>query len=290
MQADSITAVPMPTYAIGDIQGCFTSLMQLLDEIGFTPGHDRLWFVGDLVNRGEGSLQTLRWCRRHDEDIVCVLGNHDLHLLAVAEGVAKASRNDTLQTILDAPDRDALLDWLRHRPLVHRESGWLMVHAGLLPEWTADEAVSLAGEAETALGKANYRDFLARMYGNRPDRWSPDLRGINRLRMIVNAFTRLRVCTPDGIMEFRHKGLPDHAPEGYQPWFRIPGRRSADVPIVCGHWSALGLVLEDNLVALDTGCLWGGAMTSLRLEDRRVFRVACPTWKCPDWRRSTRSH
>jgi bis(5'-nucleosyl)-tetraphosphatase (symmetrical) len=280
----------MPTYAVGDIQGCFASLMLLLDKISFEPKRDRLWFVGDLVNRGGGSLETLRWCKEHDGEIVSVLGNHDLHLLAVAAGVAKAGKNDTLDAILAATDREALLDWLRHRPLVHREAGWLMVHAGLLPQWSSDESITLAREVEAVLRGPGYKDFLARMYGSRPDRWSPTLRGISRLRMIVNACTRLRVCTPEGVMEFKHRGLPENSPEGYLPWFRVPDRKSTDVNIVCGHWSALGLILEENLAALDTGCLWGGEMTSLRLEDRRVFHVDCPAWKRPHWKKSPRTH
>jgi bis(5'-nucleosyl)-tetraphosphatase (symmetrical) len=274
------------TYAIGDIQGCFRSLMALLEEIGFRPGPDTLWFVGDLVNRGEDSLATLRWCQANDAHIVCVLGNHDLHLLAVAEGGAKRHKSDTLEEILEAPDRSELLDWLARRPLLHREGGWMMVHAGLLPQWSADDAVRLAGEVEAMLRGPGRNAFLKDMYGVQPDRWRDDLTGMDRLRVIVNALTRLRVCDVHGAMEFRHKGLPSDTPVGFYPWFLAPGRRTAHVPIVCGHWSALGLVLEDNLAALDTGCLWGGKLTSLRLEDRRVFQVACPQLQRPDWRRS----
>ena len=271
----------MATYAIGDVQGCFGALQRLLDKIAFEPGSDRLWLVGDLVNRGPDSLATLRFVRSLGEAAVVVLGNHDLHLLAVAEGYEKLKRGDTIHDVLEAEDRDALLEWLRYRPLMHYENGWAMVHAGLLPGWSVSRALELAAEVEAALRAARYRSFLARMYGNLPERWSEALAGQDRLRTIVNAMTRLRVCTADGAMEFAHKGKPKGMPAGYQPWFDVPERRSRDTPVIFGHWSALGLIERPNLYGLDTGCLWGRKLSALRLEDRRVFQAACRAAKTP---------
>lgn len=265
----------MATYAIGDIQGCFLTFTQLLDEIGFNPGRDRLWLVGDLINRGPQSLAMLRWAREHQQSLRVVLGNHDLHALAVAEGFVPAHRSDTLQPLLEAPDRDALLHWMRQQPLAHAEGGYLMVHAGLLPQWTSAQTVALAQEVEVALRGDNYRDFLEQMYGNQPDRWQDDLQGIDRLRIVTNALTRLRACSAEGVMDFRFKGELRDMPPGLMPWFEVPGRQSADSTVICGHWSALGLVLRDNLIALDTGCLWGGQLSALQLEDRRLFQVPC---------------
>jgi len=265
----------MATYAIGDIQGCFEPLQRLLDAVRFDDSSDRLWFVGDLVNRGPDSLATLRFIRSLGETAVCVLGNHDLHLLAVAEGFEKLKRADTLADILTAPDREVLLEWLRQRPLMHVEQGYAMVHAGLLPEWTISRALALAGEVEAALQGSSYRSFLAQMYGNQPARWDDDLTGFDRLRVIVNAMTRLRVCRPDGEMEFDHKGSLRDAPDGFLPWFEVPTRRSRDTAIIFGHWSALGPLKMPNLFALDTGCLWGRRLSALRLEDRRLIQVSC---------------
>lgn len=265
----------MATYAVGDIQGCFEPLQRLLDAARFDDSSDRLWFVGDLVNRGPDSLATLRFIRSLGEAAVCVLGNHDLHLLAVAEGFEKLKRADTLGEILAAPDRDALLEWLRQRPLMHFEQGYAMVHAGLLPEWTISRALALAGEVEAALQGSSYRSFLAQMYGNQPARWDDTLTGFDRLRVIVNAMTRLRVCTPDGEMEFDHKGSLRDVPEGFLPWFEVPTRRSLDTAVIFGHWSALGPLKMPNLFALDTGCLWGRRLSALRLEDQRLIQVSC---------------
>jgi bis(5'-nucleosyl)-tetraphosphatase (symmetrical) len=265
----------MSTYAIGDIQGCFTALQRLLEHIGFDPGRDRLWLVGDLVNRGPDSLATLRWAKGLGKSAVTVLGNHDLHLLAVAWGFVKPHRSDTLEEVLAAPDRGELLDWLRRQRLFHREGEYALVHAGLLPQWTAERADQLAREVEAVLGGERYLDFLAHMYGNEPREWREDLHGMARLRLITNAMTRLRFCTPTGTMEFAHKGLPENAPEGYLPWYGVPGRASVDCTVIFGHWSALGLKVHSNLIALDTGCLWGGHLSALRLEDRRVFQVSC---------------
>jgi bis(5'-nucleosyl)-tetraphosphatase (symmetrical) len=263
------------TYAIGDVQGCFEALQRLLDQVRFDVDEDRLWLVGDLVNRGPDSLATLRYVQSLGEAAVVVLGNHDLHLLAVAEGFAKLRRDDTLDDVLHASDRDELLDWLRQRPLMHYDAGCAMVHAGLLPAWSVSRALELAAEVETALRAATYRSFLAAMYGNQPDRWDERLAGYDRLRVVVNAMTRMRVCTADGVMEFEHKGKPAGMPKDYLPWYAVPGRRSRDTTVIFGHWSALGLVREPNLYGLDTGCLWGRKLSALRLDDRRVFQSSC---------------
>lgn len=265
----------MATYAVGDIQGCFTSFTHLLELIGFNPARDRLWLVGDLINRGPDSLAVLRWARHHQDALKVVLGNHDLHTLAVAEGFVAANRYDTLQPLLEAPDRDELLEWLRTRSLAHGEGDYLMVHAGVLPQWDAAQTLALAAEVEAVLRGDDYRYFLSHMYGNQPSYWNEELRGMVRLRVITNALSRLRVCTLDGGMDFRFKGELSNIPSGYLPWFELEGRNSRDTTLLFGHWSALGLMLRDNLVGLDTGCLWGGQLTALRLEDRRVFQVPC---------------
>ena len=265
----------MATYAIGDIQGCFHSLQSLLKKIQFNPVSDKLCLVGDLINRGAGSLEVLRWMFEHQSSIVTVLGNHDLHTLVVAEGFVSAHRSDTIQALLDAPDVEELLTWLRHQPLLHFEHDHLIVHAGLLPQWTATQAQSLAGEVHRALRADNYREFLKHMYGNQPAQWDDALTGWDRLRVITNAMTRLRICSQTGEMEFKFKGELVNRPDGYAPWFEISGRASADTPIIFGHWSALGLHIANNVYALDTGCLWGGNLTALRLEDKTVFQVPC---------------
>jgi len=264
----------MSTYAIGDVQGCFDELLDLLEVFRFDRAKDRLWFVGDLVNRGPASLATLRFVRDLGARALVVLGNHDLHLLALAEGCATGRKDDTLEEILAAPDRDDLLDWLRRRPLMHVAGAHTLVHAGLLPQWDVSKAKSLAEEVETEL-RLRHREFLASLYGSRPDRWAEDLRGIDRLRVIVNAMTRLRFCTAQGVMEFETKGEVTQAPSGYLPWFDVPGRKSADAIVICGHWSALGLRLAPNLLALDSGCVWRGQLSAVRLEDRRLYQVPC---------------
>jgi len=261
----------MATYAVGDIQGCHAELERLLEAIAFDPARDRLWLAGDLVNRGPDSLAVLRRARGLGDRVVAVLGNHDLHLLAVASGAARARRRDTLDGILAAPDREELLDWLRHRPLMHHECGYVMVHAGLLPGWSVERARELAGEVERELRRAPRRLFES-MYGNEPPRWREDLRGADRLRVIVNAMTRMRMLGPAGEMELGYSGPPAGAPR-LTSWFDAPGRASAGTPVVCGHWAALGLVLRPDLVALDSGCVWGGKLTAVRLEDRAVFQV-----------------
>jgi bis(5'-nucleosyl)-tetraphosphatase (symmetrical) len=267
----------MATYAIGDIQGSFEELQALLGTFGFDRAKDSLWFVGDLVNRGPASLATLRFVRDLGDRALTVLGNHDLHLLALAQGSVKAREDDTLGDVIAAPDRDELLDWLRHRPMAHVASSYALVHAGLLPQWDIAKARALAGEVETELRGPRHREFLAQLYGSRPDRWSDDLRGPDRLRVIVNAMTRLRFCTSEGVMDFDTKGETAQAPAGYLPWFEVPGRKSADYTLICGHWSALGLRIAPNLLALDSGCVWGGKLSAVRLEDRRLYQVPCAT-------------
>ena len=266
----------MAVYAIGDLQGCAAPLERLLDEIRFDPAADRLWLVGDLVNRGPESLRTLRLVKSLGAAAVSVLGNHDLHLVARAAGVHAPKSRDTLGEILAAPDLADLVHWLRHRPLLHVENGFVLVHAGLLPEWTVARARALAGEVEAALRGAECPALLAGMYGDQPDRWDEALAGIGRLRVVINAMTRLRVVDEHGAMALAFKGEPGESAKGWTPWFDVPGRRSRDHVVVCGHWSALGLVVRDDLAALDTGCVWGRRLTAMRLEDRRLFSVACP--------------
>ena len=266
----------MATYAIGDLQGCFDPLQELLGEIGFNKSVDRLWLVGDLVNRGPQSLEILRFVKSLGDRAVSVLGNHDLHLLMVAEGRARQHRKDTLDAILAAPDCEELLTWLRGLPLMHSDGEYAMVHAGLLPSWDVDQALDLARETEHVLQGSDWRGLMAQMYGNQPDHWDDALSGHDRLRVIINAMTRLRICTADGRMEFSHKGALEDIPAGYMPWFAVPGRKSAKSTIICGHWSAIGLLAEINLLALDSGCLWGRCLSAVRLEDRRLYQVSCP--------------
>lgn len=272
----------LATYAVGDIQGCFDSLLRLLERCRFDPSRDRLWLVGDLVNRGPRSLETLRFVRDLGPAATTVLGNHDLYLLMLAEGFGKRGKDDTLDEILNAPDLAQLLDWLRRQPLCHLENGFCMVHAGLLPQWTAAEARALAAEVEAVLAGPDHRALMANLWGSEPAAWRDDLVGWPRLRVIVNAMTRLRFCTPEGVMEFRTKGELSDAPAGYLPWFLVPGRRSVADVLVSGHWSALGLKIEANLLALDSGCLWGRHLSAVRLEDRALFQVDCSPGEARD--------
>ena len=265
----------MAIYAVGDIQGCYAELVQLLEKIHFDPVADRLWLVGDLVNRGSGSLQVLRLVKSLGDSAITVLGNHDLHLLAVAAGQSRLHRGDTLDEILAAPDREELLTWLRHQRLLHVEGDLVLVHAGLLPGWTVQQAAGLAGEVEAALRGTNHIEFLARMYGNNPAGWDDGLTGFKRLRVITNALTRMRICTLSGEMEFDFKAEQHKIPAGYLPWFDVPKRASRKATVIFGHWSALGLMIKENAIALDSGCLWGGPLTAIRLEDREVIQVAC---------------
>jgi len=263
----------LPTYAIGDVQGCYDELRALLKEVSFAR-QDRLWFVGDLVNRGPKSADVLRFVRDLGDRAVTVLGNHDLHLVCQFEGCERARKDDTFDDLLSAPDARELVAWVRSRPMMHVENGVAMVHAGLLPIWSIDKAQELAREVERALTATNYMEFLTNMYGSKPDRWSDSLAGWDRLRVIVNAMTRMRFCTADGQMEFKAKG--GEPPKGYRPWFEFRSET-----IVAGHWSQLGLKVLENVAVIDSGCVWGGSLTALRLEDRAVFQVPCRGYQAP---------
>lgn len=265
----------MATYAIGDVQGCFASLRQLTKTIGFTPARDRLWFVGDLVNRGPDSLGVLRYIQDLGPAAITVLGNHDLFLLAVAAGLATIRRGDTLAQVLEAPDCSRLMTWLKQRPLLHREAAYVLVHAGLLPNWTVDEAQQLAREAETALHGEQFGATLRALHPSGPLQWAPDLTGPVRAATIVKVLTRIRTCSKSGVMESSFSGPPALTPQGFHPWFDVPQRRSAGATMVFGHWAAMGLHLTPNLLALDSGCVYGRQLTAVRLEDRKVFQVSC---------------
>ncbi len=276
----------MATFAVGDVQGCHDELRRLLERMDFDAAEDRLWFTGDLVNRGPRSLATLRFVKSLGERAVCVLGNHDLHLLAVAAGTAERRRSDTLDEVLAAPDRDELLDWLRQRPLLHHDAGlgYTLVHAGLPPQWDLAQASACARELETALRGETAVEFFRHMYGNEPRRWSADLRGAERLRFIVNCFTRLRYCSAEGELDLKAKGAPGSQPAGYLPWYAVPGRRSAGLHILFGHWSTLGEVEGHEVYNLDTGCVWGGRLTALRLDGDDSggwYSVDCPMAQPP---------
>lgn len=286
----------MATYAIGDIQGCYDSLQRLLAHCAFDPASDRLWLVGDLVNRGPQSLETLRRVKGLGGAADCLLGNHDLHLLAVACGGARKLRDgDTLTAILAAQDREPLLEWLLHRPLAWQEPGAasavaagggaaaandLLIHAGLVPQWSAADALRLAREIEQQLRRAPEALF-ATMYGNRPDRWDESLTGPDRWRFVINALTRLRFCRADGTIDLKLKGAPGTQPRGWLPWFDVPSRASAATRVVCGHWSTLGLLQRPDLLALDSGCVWGGALTAVSLDDDRRWQLACRSHQTP---------
>ncbi|GJL65629.1 MAG: bis(5'-nucleosyl)-tetraphosphatase, symmetrical [Nitrospirales bacterium] len=266
----------MSTYVIGDIQGCFKALRKLVKRIQFDAACDRLWLVGDLVNRGPDSLAVLRYIKDLGPAAVTVLGNHDLHLLAIWSGVAKLHHKDTLAEVLSAPDCDELLTWLRFRPIIHLENGYLMLHAGILPQWTAAQAVVLAREVEAALQSENFVELLPYIYFRQPHIvWSKNLLYHDRLSFSANVLTRLRMCAPDGAPDFSFKGLPDQAENGFVPWFQAPGRSISHEVVIFGHWSALGLYIHDKLLGLDSGCVWGRALTALRLEDRKLFQVSC---------------
>lgn len=278
----------MSLYAIGDVQGCLDELRRLLDQLRFDPAADRLWLTGDLVNRGPDSLGTLRFVRHLGDRAVTVLGNHDLHLLAVAAGAAPLRPGDAgLQAVLDAPDREELLDWLRRRPLLHHDAGrkLTLIHAGLAPEWDLRLARKCAGELEQVLGGPNYAEFFRHMYGDQPRRWDADLAGWPRLRFIVNCFTRLRFCAPDGRLALEHKGAPTDQADKVLPWFALPQRRSRGQRILFGHWSTLGRVewAPERVWGLDTGCVWGGSLSALRLdaEPWQLAQLPCPAHRTP---------
>lgn len=264
----------MATYAIGDVQGCYTELQSLLKKCQFDPKHDVLWFCGDLVNRGPDSLSVLRFIKELGESAITVLGNHDLHLLALHAGVTHTSPSDTLDDVLNAPDCDELCDWLRQQKILHHDTDLklTLVHAGLIPHWSIDDALNYAHELEMCLRGPDTLNFLKHMYGNQPDRWSNDLAGWSRLRFICNVFTRLRYCTPDGQLDLTHKGPLGSQPDTLIPWFAIPERASREDTIIFGHWaSLLGQTQQAKAICLDTGCIWGHALTALRLEDKQFY-------------------
>lgn len=274
----------MSTYAIGDIQGCYDELQQLLELIEFNPKKDRLWFAGDLVNRGPKSLETLRFVKGLGDRAITVLGNHDLHLLALWQHKHKHFKsNDSLKPVLAAKDGEELLQWLRYRPLMHydKKLDYAMLHAGLPPQWSRKKALGYAAEVEEVLRGKKFHEFLGHMYGNKPERWSDNLKGWDRLRFIVNCFTRMRFCHPDGTLDFKHKGALANAPSGYLPWFEIEKRRSRKQRLVFGHWSALGLLQKDNVNAIDTGCLWGGELTALNLKSGKISSLNCKGFRRP---------
>ena len=270
-------------YLVGDLQGCCKPLERLLQTIDFSPSRDQLYVLGDLVNRGPDSLGVLQRLRSLEGAATCLLGNHDLHLLAVAHGVRKPHRSDTLDPILNAADRDDWLNWLRQQNLAVHAHGWLMVHAGVVPQWDAAQTVALAGEVEAMLRSPDVGAFLTTMYGNEPARWDERLQGVDRWRCVVNSLTRLRFCAADGTMEFATKEGAGGAPEGYLPWFEVPGRRTQGTPVAFGHWSTLGLISRDDLLALDTGCIWGGHLTAVRVDGatREVIQIPCPQAQKP---------
>lgn len=274
----------MAIWAIGDLQGCLGPTRRLLERIAFDPARDKLWFCGDLVNRGGESLETLRLVHSLRESAITVLGNHDLSLLAISERREADQRkvNPDLQQVLFAPDRDELLDWLRSQPLVHadRELGWMMVHAGLAPKWTADDALAMAAEVQQALRGKNRQNLLRNMYGDRPT-WSPGLRGNDRLRAIINIFTRMRYCSPRGRIAFEEKGAPGTQQPGLYPWYAVPGRVERGLKLACGHWSSLGLFIGHGVHALDTGAVWGGTLTALRIDSEELHVVQVPGRDAP---------
>ena len=276
----------MAIYVIGDVQGCFAALQQLVKDMDFDPNADTLWFTGDLVNRGSQSADVIRFVRGLGERTISVLGNHDLHLLAVAAGKAKIKPHDTIADVLRSQDCDELLGWLRQRPLLHHDAklGLTLIHAGLLPQWDLDVAIGLASEVESVLRGPDSDEFLAHMYGNQPRVWREDLTGWDRLRVIVNAFTRLRYCDRSGHMDLAPTGPPGSQPKHLVPWFQLPDRRTKDLTIIFGHWSSLGIWQKDGVIGLDTGCVWGGALTAVRVDDghRDFFQTRCPQQQSPN--------
>ncbi len=271
----------MAVYAIGDVQGCYKQLRLLLDEIGFKPDKDKLWFAGDLVNRGPDSLKVLRFVKGLGAGAITVLGNHDLHLLALSEHVDKhKDPRHTLDQILTARDREELLHWLRHRPLIHhsKKYNFSIIHAGLPPQWDLATALKCAAEVESVLQGKGFQNYCKKMYGNLPNRWSPKLRGMERLRFITNCFTRLRFCTSDGSLSFKESGAPGTQNSSLTPWYEMPGRASASDRILFGHWSTLGFGRHKNTWSLDSGCLWGGALTALQIRKKNPthYQLNCP--------------
>jgi len=275
----------MAVYAIGDVQGCYEELRALLDAIHFKPDRDRLWFTGDLVNRGPRSAEVVRFVRSLGMGAATVLGNHDLHLLAVAHSNEGATKHDTLDDVLLAPDRAELLEWLRHLPLLHHDPvlGYTLIHAGMVPQWDLGGARALASEVEAMLQGSLFQDFFRHMYGNQPDRWDENLTDWDRWRFIINVFTRLRYCAPDGCVHLEYKGPPGSQPSSLLPWFQVAERRSRSLRIVFGHWSTLGVWHGNGVIGLDSGCLWGRQLTAVRLDTAEpVFTgVPCPRYHTP---------
>ena len=257
----------MALYLIGDVQGCDDALGRLLEKIDFSASRDTLYLLGDLVNRGPESGAVLRRLMAYGDAAQCLLGNHDLSLLAVAHGRRAPHGNDTMDKVLLARDRSELLEWLRWQRMAIRAHGLLMVHGGVLPQWDVTRTLMLAAEVEATLRGPGLVDFLSEMYGNEPAQWDDSLRGAARLRVIVNALTRLRFCTPEGVMDLKSSGGPDQAPPGFLPWFDVPGRKTAGARIAFGHWSTLGFLQRPDIISLDTGCVWGGALSALRLGE-----------------------
>ncbi len=273
----------MAIYAIGDVQGCYDELLRLLDFIAFNENSDQLWFAGDLVNRGPKSLETLRFVQGLGDAAVTVLGNHDMHLLAASCAPKIALKKDALTQVLEAPDRDELIDWLRYRPLFHYNDDFCLLHAGLPPQWDFKKTKKMAALVEQTLRSPDYPVFLKQMYGNKPNVWSSNLKGMARLRFIVNCFTRMRYCDATGKLDFANSGPPGSQPKGLMPWFDAPNRKNAQLRIVCGHWSTLGYYESGNCYAIDTGCLWGGQLTALKLDNPvQRFGIDCPAAKKPN--------
>nr|WP_257384752.1 symmetrical bis(5'-nucleosyl)-tetraphosphatase [Snodgrassella alvi] len=273
---DQQEGLDMAQYVIGDIQGCLAEFQSLLAKIDFNPGTDTLWLTGDLVNRGPQSLATLRLVKQHDGCMQTILGNHDLHLLAVHYGYGKLKRADTIDDVLNAPDRKELISWLRQQPLYYQQAGYVLVHAGIWPEWTCTQAQLLAHEVETVLQNTP-EQFFATMYGNKPTHWDNNLSGDARLRFITNVFTRMRALTDNNVMDFDYKGTLNAMPAHHLPWFKASNRQNTDKTILFGHWSALGLYEGDNVVCVDTGALWGGSLTAFNLDDRSVVQTPSQT-------------
>jgi bis(5'-nucleosyl)-tetraphosphatase (symmetrical) len=275
----------MALYLIGDVQGCDAALGRLLEKIAFSPSRDTLYALGDLVNRGPESAAVLRRLKGYGDAAKCLLGNHDLSLLAVARGQREQHRNDTMDGVLLASDRAELLEWLRAQRMAMHAHGILMVHAGVLPQWDTAQVLKLAAEVEAALQGPDIDAFLARMYGNEPAQWADSLAGADRLRVIVNALTRLRFCTPDGVMDLKTSGGLADVPPGYLPWFDVPGRKTAGAAIAFGHWSQLGFLRRPDIVSLDTGCVWGGCLSALKLgadgAQHELIQVKCEQAQVP---------
>jgi bis(5'-nucleosyl)-tetraphosphatase (symmetrical) len=266
----------MAIYAIGDLQGCYDELLRLLDAISFNEHNDQLWFAGDLVNRGPKSLETLRFIKSLGNSAVSVLGNHDLHLLAASCAPASSNKKEALTQVLNAPDRDELIDWLRHRPLLHHNDHFCMVHAGIPPQWDFHHAKQMAHLVQEALQGKAYQNLLKSMYGDKPDIWTPILRGLPRLRFIINCFTRMRYCDSQGRLNLTYNGPPGSQPAALMPWFAVPNRKKFDHKIIFGHWSSLGYYEGNNCYGIDTGCLWGGQLTALKLAEQvERFGVDC---------------